>query len=279
MSLKILACQIDIPTMTTAAHREKHLYRTVSLVDQKLTIKPVDLVVLPELSSIDYSREAFANLHVLAEPPEGDSFSKWRALALKHQCWVVYGFACRSEAGCSIATAMVNPAGDLAGVYHKLHLAQFGDSMEKEYFTAGPQQLLVAQIKGFRVAPIICYDIRAPELCRTLAILHGVDLILHTGAYARDPSFYSWHAFAATRAIENQIYLLSLNRAGQHFGRSVFCSPWMDESHPPATFEEHGEHCKIVVLSVSELVKARSDYTFLKDRLASYDIPTQVVGS
>jgi len=47
---------------------------------------------------------------------------------------------------------------------------------------------------------------------------HDVDLILHVGAYARDESFYSWHAFAVTRAVENQFFVLSLNRAGTHFG-------------------------------------------------------------
>lgn len=68
-----------------------------------------------------------------------------------------------------IATALVNREGQLAGVYYKQHLAQFGDSMEKEYFAAGEQRILIA--------PIICYDIRALDLCRTLAVDHGVDFL------------------------------------------------------------------------------------------------------
>lgn len=273
MSLKLLACQINVPAMHSSAMQSQHLRRTTSLVDGILTGDRVDLVVLPELSSLDYSRKAFAELALLAEPAEGCSFAAWREIAIAHRCWVVYGFANKTNRGCSIATAVVNPEGVLAGIYHKLHLAQFGDSMEKEFFCAGQQQLLLIEINDFRIAPIICYDIRAPELCRTLVLEHHADFILHTGAYARDPSFYSWHAFAMTRAIENQVYLLSLNRAGEHFGHSIFCKPWSDEKNTPYTFDEHREHCEILTLEKSSIDTARSRYTFLDDKLASYDLP------
>ena len=276
MNLKVLACQIDIPEMTTAEARDLHLQRTTALVAEKLKEASADLVVLPELSSIDYSRAAFENLHLLAEPESGPSFRAWQQIAMDHRCWVVYGFAncIDAVAKCySISSAVIDPEGHLVAVYNKLHLAQFGDSMEKEYLTPGAQRLVVCDIKGFRFAPVICYDIRAPELCRTLAIDHKVDLILHTGAYARDPSFYSWHAFATTRAVENQVYFLSLNRAGDHFGHSVFCKPWIDENNPPQTFDQHAEQLQFFTLEKEVLALARTQYTFIKDRLESYQLP------
>jgi len=276
MTLKVLACQIDIPGMTTAEGRDLHLQRTTALVAKKLTETPADLVVLPELSSIDYSRAAFENLQCLAEPEKGPSFQAWQQIALTHQCWVVYGFANSIDVAkkrYSISSAVINPEGHLVAVYNKLHLAQFGDSMEKEYLTPGPQKLVVFTISGYRISPIICYDIRAPELCRTLAVDHQVDFILHTGAYARDPSFYSWHAFATTRAVENQVYFLSLNRAGDHFGHSVFCEPWVDENNPPQTFDQHAEQLQFLTLNKKVLTQAREQYTFLKDRLPDYQLP------
>ncbi len=277
MSIKILACQIDIPVMSSASDRRAHLLRTSALVDDRLSAQSVDLVVLPELSSIHYSREAFANLAALGEPAEGDSLAIWRRIAIKNKCWVAYGFAHEHGGKFSIATALVNRKGELTGVYHKQHLAQFGDSMEKEYFTAGEQKILIAEINDFRIAPIICYDIRAPELCRTLAVDHGVDCILHTSAYSRDPSFYSWRAFAVTRALENQLYFLSLNRAGKHFGSSVFCTPWIDERNPPCTFEEHAEQLTVFELNKAEIQRARSEYTFLQDRLENYQLPVRLI--
>ncbi len=273
MTLNVLACQISIPPMTTAVARDKHVRRTAQLVDEQLNQAPVDLVVLPELSSIDYSRPAFEHLDGLAEQDRGESYAVWKALAIKHSCWVVYGFANRGAGGCWISTAVLQPDGELVGVYNKLHLAQFGDSMEKEFFIAGDQRLVIFEINGYKLSPIICYDIRAPELCRTLAVDHQVDIILHTGAYARDPSFYSWHAFATTRAIENQVYFLSLNRAGDHFGHSVFCKPWLDESNLPQTFDEHAEQLKRLTIDKKEITTAREQYTFLQDRLADYNLP------
>lgn len=272
--LRVLACQINIPPMTTSEARDEHLVRSVSVVNTAIDEHgAVDVVILPELSSLDYSRDAFEQLNTLAEDEQGASFNHWRDVALQHHCWVLFGFARKSDQGFYISTAAITPDGRLAGFYDKLHLAQFGDSMEKEYFNQRGDHLLVVDINGFRVAPIICYDIRIPELCRTLAVDHQVDLIAHVGAYARDPSFYSWHAFATTRAIENQVYFLSLNRAGDHFGHSRFCPPWIDEQHIAETFDEHAEECRVFTLTKSAIVDARRDYTFLEDRLSGYALP------
>ena len=158
------------------------------------------------------------------------------------------------------------------GYYDKIHLAQYGASMEKEYFGRGAE-LFVFEVNGFRVAPIICYDIRIPELSRALAVDNGVEVILHSGAYFRDASFYSWHHFAVSRAIENQIYFLSLNRAGENYGRSTFCHPWMDENCPPVIFAEHDEQIMRVTLDRREIDHARERYSFLSDRLAHYQLP------
>lgn len=57
--------------MFSATDQRAHLLCTSELVDDRLSDEPVDLVVLPELSSIHYSREAFANLATLGEPAEG----------------------------------------------------------------------------------------------------------------------------------------------------------------------------------------------------------------
>lgn len=271
--LNLLACQIDIPAMQTASERDAHVRRVASQVDNYLLQKPVDLVVLPELSTIDYSRDAFSRLSVLAEPAKGASFKVWRDIARKHQCHIVFGYAEALRSGYTIATAVIDAKGALVAVYHKLHLAQFGDSMEKEYFNSGNQNLVITEVNGFRVAPIICYDIRAPELCRTLAVDHNTDFILHTGAYARDPSFYSWHAFAITRAVENQVFFLSLNRAGAHFGSSLFCPPWVDEKNEPELFSEQSEQFRFITVKRKDLNQARADYTFLQDRLPGYQLP------
>ncbi|MGI9404759.1 MAG: carbon-nitrogen hydrolase family protein, partial [Hyphomicrobiaceae bacterium] len=156
------------------------------------------------------------------------------------------------------------------GHFDKLHRAQFGFSEEKEFFSPG-EHIFTFECLGVRVAPIICYDIRFPELLRTLVLDHGVELILHCGAYGRDESFDSWHAFVTTRAMENQVYVLSLNRAGAQFGDSVFCGPWVDADHPPVRFPATDEAFVRLTVSLDHLADIRARYTFLKDRISAYD--------
>lgn len=275
-TLQVLACQLRVPPTVTAKDRDAHLRDTVAQVRRQLSTQKVDLVALPELSSMDYSQESLENLDELSEPLDGPSFAAWREVAREFNVHVEFGFPRRAEDGFYISLAVVAPSGGLVGYYDKIHLAQYGASMEKEYFRPG-KHLFAFDVAGFRIAPIICYDIRIPELSRTLVLDHGVDLILHAGAYFRDESFYSWHHFAISRALENQIYLLSLNRAGRHFGQSVFCLPWVDERHPPIVFPDRDESFLKVSLDRAAIERARERYPFLKDRLGSYDLP--IVGT
>ena len=141
--------------------------------------------------------------------------------------------------------------------------------MEKEYFARG-NHLLAFEIKGLRIAPIICYDIRVPELARTLVLEHGVQLLLHCGAYCRDESFYSWPDFVVTRAMENQIFVLSLNRAGANFGQSQLCPPWVDEATPPVRFPDVEEAFLRLEIDPGKTETARKHYSFLADKLSDY---------
>lgn len=270
-TLSLLACQITVPPMTTTAERDAHLKASVEKVRHALKTAraPVDIVVLPELSSLDYAPKTFDALDILAEPLDGPSFIAWRTLAMEARVHVCYGFARRDGGQYYISMAVVGPDGDLIGHYDKLHLAQFGASGEKAYFTRGAH-VFAFEVKGFKLAPIICYDIRIPELSRTLAIDRDVTVILHCGAYYRDESFPTWHPFAITRALENQVYLLSLNRAGETYGNSLFCPPWQDDDTPPLGFEETQEDIQLITLNMHTLTEARQTYTFLGDRLSDY---------
>ena len=270
--LRLLACQIAIPPTPDPAARDAHMRRVASLLDTALTEAPADLVVLPELTTVDYGRESFDRLDRLAEELDGPSFAALSALASRHATHIAYGFPRRADDGYRITQALIDPSGAPAGHYDKLHLAQYGASMEKDYFTTG-DRLLVAGIAGIEVAPIICYDIRIPELARTLCRGHGAGLLLHCGAYYTDQSYYSWHHFVVTRALENQVYMLSLNRAGQTYGGSLFCPPWVDETAEPVRFGA-AEELRRFVIDPAGIARARRAYSFLADAREDYgDIP------
>ncbi len=268
MKLLLLACQIEVPPMTTAAEKSDHVARVCGLVDDALAVDSVDAIVLPELANLDYSRPAFERLDQLAEPLGGPTCAAYADMARRHNAHVIGGLARRSEGNFFISQVVFDNHGELVGTYDKIHVAQYGASMEKEYFSRG-HQLLVFEINGVRIAPIICYDIRIPELFRTLCVDHGVECVLHCGAYARDESFFSWKHFAVTRAMENQTYLLSLNRAGDFFGESILCPPWVDENTRETMFPS-SETLRRIDLDMTFLVQTREKYPFLRDRLDDY---------
>ncbi len=265
----ILACQVSIPQVRTTQDRDRHVSNLAEKISLQLSQREADLVVLPELCSIEYSRETFEQLESLAETLEGPSINLMQALARKHQTAVLFGMPRKQSDHYFISQIAIDRHGEILCCYDKLHICQYGASMEKEFFQRG-EGVGVFELAGFRFAPIICYDIRIPELSRSLAIEHGVDCILHCGAYFRDESFASRHAFATTRAIENQLYLVSLNRAGTDYGESVFCLPWMDENHPAEHFSKYEEDFRYLMLDKMVINQAREDYTFLKDRLDDY---------
>ena len=270
LSCRILACQLLVPATLTRKDRRQHVDNIISRISNKLDRKRADLVVLPELATIDYSRDTFDQLKQLAEPLDGSSVSKMQELARRHRSAVVFGMPRIEGEDFYISQLVISGSGELVGCYDKLHICQYGASMEKEYFRRG-NHLTVFEVAGIRFAPIICYDIRLPELSRNLTLNHQVDCILHCGAYFRDESFPSWHALATTRAIENQIDLLSINRAGTNYGNSIFCLPWMDEEKIAINFEPCSEDFRYLTIDSSSIQWVRQQYSFLSDKLDDYE--------
>ena len=270
--MSLLACQVSIPSTRSAAERNAHVIALCAKIQRVIDVSgPVDLVVLPELCTIEYGTDAFAHLDVLAEPATGPSSQAFTQLACNTGAMVVFGLARSTERGYFISQLIIDRSGRMAGCYDKMHLCQYGRSTEKDFFLPG-DKVMIAQLNGWRIAPILCYDIRIPELSRTLALDHEATLLLHCGAYFRDESFSSWHSFAVTRAMENQVYLLSLNRAGTDYGGSLFCPPWVDDDHLPQYFPTHEQAFVSLELDPDLLTRVRSRYTFLKDRHRAYSI-------
>lgn len=268
MPLSLLACQTLVPPITRHDEKLRYVHHLAQRIDDLVSVSPVDLVVLPELSTIDYSREAFSRLSELAEPLGGPTSEIFGDLAKRHGIHLVFGMPRAEGEAYYISQVVLGPDGTPKGHYDKVHIAQFGASMEKDYFTRG-DHLLVFDIGAYRIAPIICYDIRVPELCRTLCTDQGAHLVLHCGAYARDESFYSWHDFVVTRAIENLTYFASLNRAGNFYGSSIFCTPWVDEVNRQTILPREETFHRFDV-SLNVLGETRRHYPFLSDRLSDY---------
>ena len=269
-TLKILGFQPHIGKIRSVQDRQAHVDNLIATLEiecqQHLDI---DLILLPELSTIGYSRAAFQRLPELAEPIQGDSFRRFAQFVERTGCTVAYGYPRIDKNGrYHISHNVIAPSGTLLATYDKLHMAQFGASMEKDYFSPG-SHVAAFELNGFRLGLMICYDMRFPELARLYATTYSVDAILHPVAFTKDETFESWHPFIITRAIENQIYFLSLNQAGEQWGSSIFCPPWVDGQHQPTLFGSETE-ANIFVIEKERIAAARSQYPYAQDKLANY---------
>jgi len=222
--LRIAGLQLDIEIGEPALN----ISRAAEII--RKTLNPVDLFVLPELYTTGYSPKIFAQLDKFAEVKRGPSFEILSEVAKEKDCFISYGFPEISKEKYYISQVIINNQGKLEGIYRKINLAQFGNAVEKNYFTEGDWGFNF-KIKETKIALATCYDFRFPEFIK--AITSNADLLLHPSTFQKDNTFSSWHPFVITRAMENQVYVLSLNRAGPDFGSSIFCPPWVDDNNIP----------------------------------------------
>lgn len=266
--MQILACQITVPRTRCRGDQLTHLHALSRRLREACRERTPDLIVLPELAAMEYGDAAFACLKDLDDDLRGPVHEVFRELAVSLGCTLAYGTARRAADRRHISQVLVGPDGRLAGVYDKLHTAQFGASGEAAHFTPG-EHLLITEIAGWKVGVMICYDLRFPELARRL-VEEGVELVLHPVAFTRDFSFASWHAFVTTRAMENQVYWLSLNRSGEQWGHSLFCPPLVDETAAAEDFGPDEALCWLT-LERATLDAARTRLPLVRDRRRDLD--------
>jgi len=270
--LRVLGCQTLVPDFSSLTQRDRHVSELCDRISKYLSERtPVDLVVLPELVTIPYSKETFESLPLFAETLSGASTEAFIELSQKINSSILFGMPYESDSRFFISQILVDPREGVVEIYSKMHLCHYGASCEKDFFEQG-NKLITFDLCGWKVAPLICYDIRFPEMARSLVLDHGVDFLIHAAAYYRDESFATWPHFAVTRAMENQIFLLSLNRAGPDYGGSIFCPPWIDDDHPVVCFDQLSEEFQVLELNSDAITQARERYTFLVDRHLKYSV-------
>lgn len=267
--MRILAAQLHIPAIDTREKQRAHVQSVIDRLGDQMRAQPVDLIVLPELSTMEYSKENFQRIDEFAETLDGEFYTRFAAFCREHKVALCYGTPRREGDQTFISQVVIDRHGDYLTHYDKMHTAEYGDSHEFQYFARG-DQLSVFEIDGVRAGIIICYDMRFPELSRRLCRELEVDVILHPVAFSKDLSFYSWQQFVTTRALENQVYFLSINRSGPGFGQSVLCPPWIDNTVHPAVLGDE-EAFRVVTIDREVIDEVRARLPFRKDVLADYD--------
>lgn len=154
-------------------------------------------------------------------------------------------------------------SGELVASYDKTHL--FSPMDEDKYFKKG-DHLSLFTLDGVKCGVIICYDIRFPELVRTMA-LKGMDVLFVVSQWpkVRIPHLMT---LTRTRAVENQMYLVLSNSAGragetQYGGSSIILSPWGEVL---ASLEGEKEYIITATLDMSVVSDIRNSINVFSDR-------------
>jgi predicted amidohydrolase len=200
----------------------------------------VDVFVLPELCPLGYGADTFSRFIPKNQLIKDMLILIDEAFAMRAQrlnVYICYGtIGWKDEDGREVYTIrqkVVDRTGNLAAVYDKMFLRDSDAVAESEYFVPGPPAPVSFQVDQFSLGLMICSDLRYPHLARSLARDHRVDAILNPSSYVRDRSFRAWKTFREARALENSVYVVGVNYAGEKFGQSSITPPWIDSEHEP----------------------------------------------
>jgi omega-amidase len=215
--MQLLACQLDIAW----EDRETNL-RTVRAMLDSQRPAPGSLIVLPEMFAVGFSM----NAQRIVEAHDGPTVKFLSEIAATHRSWVIGGVPVRDERGRAQNTAVVTgPDGKIAKRFAKLH--PFGMGGERDHYAPG-DDVAVVQCGEFKLAPFVCYDLRFPESFRA-ATKRGAQLFAVIASWP-EARVEHWMTLLRARAIENQAYVIGVNRCGKdpklrYPGRSMIIDP------------------------------------------------------
>ena len=225
------------------------------------SIDNTDLIILPEMFTTGFSM----NAEKLAEPPGGKTFKWMRRLAAQCQTSVTGSCIVKEKRRYFNRLYFVYPDG-ASLQYDKKHT--FNLAKEGETYTPGSERLIL-EYKGWKIHPLICYDLRFPVWARSRkseGSLYEYDLLLYVANWP-DTRINAWDALLKARAIENLSYCVGVNRVGtdavakDYNGHSGIYSAKGDE----LAFSDGEEKVLTVTLSAEELLTYRKDSPFQED--------------
>jgi len=217
----------------------------------------IDIVVLPEMFPTGFSVDVSSN----AESMEGHSFSWMREQSYRLNSVIAGSLMVRENGSFYNRFLFVFPAGNYE-FYDKRHLFSMGK--EDEMFLCGKERKIF-KIKNFRILPQVCYDLRFPVFSRNN---DDYDVMINCANWPVN-RINVWKTLLKARAIENQAYVLGVNRIGTDGNNICYSGDSMivDSKGKLMVSAAPGEE-KVVVSKLSKLSldRFRSKFTVLRDR-------------
>lgn len=217
------------------------------------------LIVLPEMYACGFSM----NTAVIAEPPEGPSVAFLRAQAREHGVWLCGSVPERASADAeqpANTLVFAGPSGELHR-YRKRHPFSFAN--EHLHYQAGDATLTFA-LEGVRTSAFVCYDLRFADDFWALAEQTDLYVVVANWPERRREH---WKTLLRARAIENQAWVIGLNRVGEgggivYSGDSMIIDPWGEI----VVAASRDEAVLLANIDPARVADAREKFPVLKDR-------------
>ena len=255
-----------ITTIQSDLHWENKEANLKMFEEKILQIKEkTNIVVLPEMFTTGFSMQPEA----LAEKMDGDSI-QWMKKIAKQKGIVLTGSLIIEEDGKYFNRLIwMLPNGEL-GFYDKRHC--FSLAGEDQHYTSGTKRL-IASVGGWKINLCICYDLRFPVWTRQ--VIHSdpdkepapeYDVLIYVANWPEKRS-HAWKSLLAARAIENQCYVVGVNRIGDdgngisHSGNSMVIDPMGSILYQ----KEHDEDIHTTKIEKAILADVHDKLPFWKD--------------
>lgn len=249
---------LRISILQTSLHWEDPAKNLDSLRDKIAQLPETDILILPEMFTTGFTMKP----EELAEEEEGPGLRWMQEQAVEKQCVVTGSIAVKAHGSYHNRLYWVKPDASYQ-VYDKRHLFRMGQ--EHTHYEAGTERLVVGY-KGWKICPLICYDLRFPVWSRNTTP-DSFDLLIYVANWPEVRS-YPWKQLLIARAIENQCYVAGVNRIGKdgngiaHSGDSAVLDP---KGQLISHTTPHQESLETLTLSYEALADFREVFPVLSD--------------
>ncbi len=242
---------LTVSTLQTSLHWEDPA-RNLEHFTEKIAGLPVtDILILPEMFTTGFTMKPEAQ----AEEAGGSGLQWMQQQALAKGCVMVGSISVKENGNYYNRLYWVKPDGTFL-VYDKRHLFRMGK--EHEHYTAGNSRLTI-DYKGWKICPLICYDLRFPVWSRNTQ-QDPYDLLIYSANWPEVRSF-PWKHLLIARAIENQCYVAGVNRIGtdgtgiSYSGDTVVLNPRGEAISQTKAYEESLETLTLSYQALSDFRK------------------------
>ncbi len=261
---------LTLTTIQTDLHWENKEANLRMLEDKFRNLEErTEIIILPEMFSTGFSMSP----EKLAESMDGETMAWMKEMSARYKVILTGSIIIEEEKHYFNRLIWMQPNGQY-GYYDKRH--RFGFAGEDQHYTAGTKRL-IASVKGWKINLQVCYDLRFPVWARQQPVLNPAesegkqsvpeyDLLIYVANWPERRN-HAWKTLLCARAIENQCYVIGVNRVGKdgndiyHSGNSMVIDPLGEVLYHMAGEEDNFT----ITLQKEQLDSIRSKFPFWKD--------------